>query len=147
MCKCVWVQPALQVPLSQYSIYAKTLLPGSLAKETPQFTLPSRTRTDWRIPSEMLHPRNPLNRDTQIPRYKFNLNQSQFECVPRDTAESEFLDFEDFGGDAFWAEIVSRSFIPEILTWWQSLLKPRVFFAKETWEIMLFVGKNQEEDQ
>ena len=48
--------------------------------------------------TDILHPRDLPDRETQIPWYKFKLNQNL--NVPRVTEESEFLDLVDFGGVA-----------------------------------------------
>jgi len=55
--------------------------------------------------NKMLRPRNPLNREAQIPRYKLKFHQ-QIEFVPRDSEESEPLDVVDFGGAEFSVETV-----------------------------------------
>ena len=50
-----------------------------------------------RIPLKMLLVRNPTNRKTEIPRYKFK-PKSHFESVLRDTEKSKLLDMIDLGG-------------------------------------------------
>jgi len=51
------------------------------------------------IPQKMLHPRNPPNRETQIPRYKFKVNQNPnlnlYREIPRNLSFSIWLDFGD----------------------------------------------------
>jgi len=51
----------------------------------------------------MLHPRNPPNRKTQIPGYKYD---SDSEFVPRDTEQSELVDLAVFRDAAFAVDIV-----------------------------------------
>ena len=59
------------------------------------------------FPLKTLHFQNPPNPETQISRYKFKLNQNfNLKFVPRDTEESEFLDFVEFGDVAFSVETV-----------------------------------------
>ena len=56
------------------------------------------------VPLQMLHSRDPRNRKTQIPRYKFKSNQ--FEIIPRDTKKPVFFDSVDFGDASFSVEPV-----------------------------------------
>jgi len=54
--------------------------------------------------------RNPPNRETQFPRYKFKINQNLnfnlYRFVPQHTKKSEFFDFVDFGDAAFLVDTV-----------------------------------------
>jgi len=59
------------------------------------------------ISTENAAPRNPANRDTQIPQVQIHMkSKSQFEFVPRDTEKSEFPDLADFEDAAFSVETV-----------------------------------------
>jgi len=60
--------------------------------------------------TENFAPRNPPNRETQVPQYKFKINQSLnldlYRFVPQDTKKSEFFDSVDFGDAAFLVDTV-----------------------------------------
>jgi len=58
----------------------------------------------WQFPLKLAHPRNPPNPETEILRYNQIRPKSQFECVPRDTEKSEFLDLVDVVGVAISVE-------------------------------------------